>query len=444
MSDSRSIAFDVLYKIETEDAYSSLLLQSKIRENGLSRLDSSFVSALVYGVLERKLTLDFIVRQYSSVPFRKIEAKTLVILRMGLYQIIYMDKVPDSAAVNESVRLAKKQRLYKSSGFINGVLRGFLRAGKKYTLPDESDKASYLSVKYSCPEKIISLWLDSYGENITLGILSSLSSRPPLFARVNTLKTDADSLITRLSAKGISAEKSPFLQTALSVENTGSIERLDEFRQGLFYIQDLSSQLCVSFLKARPGNTVIDVCSAPGGKSMGIAIDMRNTGQVLSFDMYENKIRLINSAAKRLGLTAVKASVRNAQTGTAELPSAGIVLCDVPCSGLGIIRRKPEIPYKKDILDNNLPRIQYEILKNSAELVAPGGVLAYTTCTLNPRENAENADKFLTENSNFEPLPVELPNNLKRGTEEPENQLTLFPHLNGTDGFYISLFRKRG
>ncbi len=440
----RTVAFNILFKIEKDDAYSSILLQNSIKENKLSKLDSAFVSALVYGVLERQMTLDYIIKQYSKIPLRKIEKKTIIILRMGLYQILFMDKVPDSASVNESVTLAKKQKLMQSSGFINGILRSFLRADKVYKMPDEKDRIKYLSVKYSCPEDIISMWINSYGENNTIGILESLSERPPLYARVNNLKTTADSLIEEFDKCGIKATKVPFLKSALAIENTGSIERLKAFKFGLFYIQDLSSQLAVDLVNAKPHHLVMDVCSAPGGKSMGMAINMENKGKVFAFDMYDQKINLINSSAKRLGINIINASVRDAQNDNRDFPLMDKVLCDVPCGGLGILRRKPEIRYKKDVLDNNLPEIQYEILKNNSKYVSFGGTLIYSTCTLNPKENAQVADRFLAENPDFEPLAVKLPEGVSRGIEEKENQLTLFPHINGTDGFFVALFRKRG
>lgn len=444
MPNPRNTAFNILLKIEKDDAYSSLLLQNTIKQNNLSRLDSAFVSAIVYGVLERQITLDCIIKQYSKIPLRKLEKKTLVILRMGLYQILFMDKVPDSAAVNESVILAKKQKLMQSAGFINGVLRSFLRADKDYKIPDEKDKINYLSVKYSCPADIVSMWLDSYGEENTTGVLESLFKRPPLYARVNTLKTTIDELIEILAKDNVKAEKAGFLKDALVLENTGSIERLGSFKQGLFYIQDLSSQLCVYLADAKPHHIVIDACSAPGGKAIGLGINMENRGKVFAFDMYEHKVKLIQSSAKRLGVNIINAKIRNAQTDKANLPLADRVLCDVPCSGLGIIRRKPEIRYKKDILTSSLPDIQYEILNNNSRYVACNGLLVYSTCTLNPKENSEVADRFLQEHRDFEPYPLKLPEGLKRGINESENQLTLFPHINGTDGFFISVFRKRG
>lgn len=444
MANPRKIALDILLKIQKDGAYSSLLLQNTVRERGLSRLDSSFVFALVYGVLERLITLDFIIKKYSKIPLRKIEQKTLTILRMGLYQILYMDKVPDSAAVNESVKLAKNLRLSHSAGYINGILRSFLRNDKKFNLPDDAHKSLRYSVEYSCPEEIIDIWFKAYGEENTVGILKSMFNRPPLYARVNTLKISPDDLIKELEREGVKAEKTAFLQTCLTLESTGSVEGLSAFKKGLFYIQDMSSQLCVNFACAKPRQIVIDACSAPGGKALGMALDMDNRGKVFAFDMYDHKIKLIKEGAKRLGVTVVNASVRNSKTDKSELPLADRVLCDVPCSGLGILRRKPEIRYKSNVTDNNLPVIQYEILQNNSRYVAFGGLLIYSTCTLNPVENAEVADRFLKENPDFEPYPIKLPVGLKRGIDEKENQLTLFPHINNTDGFFISMFRKRG
>ena len=213
----------MLLKIENEGAYSNIALNNAIKENRLSGVDSSFVSALVYGVLERRITLDYIIRSYSKIPLRKIETKTKNILRLGILQLLFMDKVPDSAAVNESVNLAKKHKLQKSSGFINGILRNITRAEDKYTLPDEKDRARYLSVKYSVPENIVKLWINSYGENNAEQLLASLNGRAKICCRVNTLRTDAVTLIKKLSDEGVVAEKIPFIDNALYLENTGSV-----------------------------------------------------------------------------------------------------------------------------------------------------------------------------------------------------------------------------
>lgn len=442
MANPRNTAFEILYKVEKEDAYSTLLLQKSIRESKMEKLDAAFVSALVYGVLERRLTLDHILEQYSKIPLRKIEIKTRILLRMGLYQLCFMDKVPDSAAVNESVKLAKKQRRMQSAGFINAVLRNFARADKKYTLPDKKNTLEYLSVFYSCPKEIVSLWLDAYGEEVTEKLLKTLFGRPPLTIRVNTLKTTAEALEQELTVQGIKVSRVPFLKTALQVEHTGALEQLPAFQEGKFFVQDASSQLCVHFLDPQPGETAADVCAAPGGKAMGIAIQMRNRGSVSAFDLHEHKMHLIQNTARRLGISIVQAQVRDAAAQAFADPFANRVLCDVPCSGLGILRRKPEIRYKKDTILNSLPQLQYKILCNSAAGVTTGGVLVYSTCTLNPRENTQVARQFLREHKDFEALPLTLPAGITRGIRENPNEITFFPYITGTDGFFISVFRK--
>lgn len=238
MPNPRNTALNVLLKIEQDNAYSNIALNSAIKENRLSGLDSSFVSALVYGVLERKITLDYIIKQYSKIPLRKIEIKTKMILRLGILQLLFMDKVPESAAVNESVNLAKKHKLQKSSGFINGILRSITRAEEKYKLPDSSNKVLYFSVKYSVPQELVRLWINSYGELNAEKLLASLGGRPKICARVNTLKTDRKALISELSEQNVAAEEIPFLENAVSLRDTGSIERLTAYKKGIFHIQD--------------------------------------------------------------------------------------------------------------------------------------------------------------------------------------------------------------
>lgn len=442
MADPRNIALGVLLKIENDNAYSNLALNNAARENRLDPRDSSFVSALVYGVLERKLTLDYIIRQYSNIPLRKIESKTKQILRLGVLQLLFMDKIPESAAVNESVNLAKKHKLQKSAGFINGVLRSITRAEVKYTLPDKSDAEYYYSVKYSVPRGLVKLWIDSYGESNAVQLFKSLSGRPKLCARVNTLKTDTDSLISILEKEGAKAERSSLLKNAVCLNNTGSIERLGAYKSGLFHIQDLSSQLCVDILAPKPRDIMLDVCSAPGGKSFTAAQYMENRGKIFACDLYDHKLRLINDGAKRLGAGIIHTLKRDGANG-AVLPLADRILCDVPCSGLGILSRKPEIRYKEDLIGSDLPELQYAILCNSAKSLAVGGRLVYSTCTLNPEENNRNAAKFLKEHPDFAGVKLELPNGVERMVGEREYEITLSPHRAGTDGFYAAAFTRR-
>lgn len=434
----RNLALNILVSVERDGAYSTLAINNSIKENKLNRTDASFLSALVYGVIERQITLDYIIKQYSKFPLRKIELKTKIILRLGVLQLIFMDKVPESAAVNESVILAKKNKLIKSSGFINGVLRSITRAETKYTLPDiKRDREYYYSVKYSCPRELIALWLKAYGKEVTEQILDSLSGRPQLTARVNTLRTTSDELIKELETEGVKAEKSEIIENALVLKNTGSIENLKAYKDGKFYIQDIASQLCVEALNPQPRDIMLDICSAPGGKSFTAAQRMKNRGKIYSFDIYEHKLKLINNTAARLGIDIIHTDIRNAETDSRELLLADRVLCDVPCSGLGVLSRKPEIRYKNDLLSGELPGIQYRILKNSARFTSCGGTLVYSTCTLNPAENIDNVKRFLADYPEFKPLKLEL--NIEHKIDEPDNVLTLFP--NGkTDGFFIAAF----
>lgn len=442
MPNPRSIALNVLIKIEQEQAYSNLALANAMRDSKLNRVDSAFVSALVYGVLERKITLDYIIRQYSKIPLRKIEFKTKMILRMGVFQLLFMDKVPESAAVNESVNLAKRYRLQKSAGFINGILRSITRAEIKYTLPDERDTVRCFSVKYSAPEELVRMWIDAYGTKNAEQLLEHLSGRPPICARVNTLKTNADMLTESLCSDGVQAEKIPFLSDALYLMHTGAIEALRAYREGLFHIQDASSQLCVHFLDPQPRELLLDICAAPGGKSFTAAEMMNDRGKVFAFDLYGHKVRLIESGAKRLGISSVRASVRDGASGM-PLPTADRILCDVPCSGLGILSRKPEIRYKDGLLNNDLPQLQYRILSCSAAYLAVGGRLVYSTCTLNPRENNEITAKFLAEHPGFEGVQLELPAGVLRAFNERDCEITLMPHTAHTDGFYCAAFTRR-
>lgn len=440
MASSRKTSYKALYNVLYNNAYSNIEINRAIKASQLERRDAALASAIFYGVLERKLTLDKIIRQYSSIPLRKIEDKVLVLLEQALYQILYLDKIPDSAAVNEAVKLCKSLRLSKSSGFINGVLRSFLRADKAYKTPDiNKSREESLSFTYSCPIEIIRILDESYGEQYTEDILKSFFGRPPVTAAVNTLKTTPDELIEKLSQQGVKAERSTLAKNSVELFDTGSIEELDTFKQGLFYIQDEASQLAIELLNPQSGETVIDVCSAPGGKSFKSALMMKNNGKIYSYDLHPHKIELISKTAGRLGIDIITASVRDALS-YGETALADKVICDVPCSGLGVIRRKPEIRYKNTDEFLGLPELQYKILIKSSQLVKKDGVLLYSTCTLNKAENNDIADKFLSENKKFKPLALKLPEHIKRAIPENDNCLTLLPSVHNTDGFFVSAF----
>ena len=274
MANVRNIAYHVLYRVLYEDAYSAIAINSAVREEKLSGVDVSFLSALVYGVLERKLTLEYIIRQYSSIRIKKIEKGTLIVLYLGMYQLIYMDKVPDSAAVNESVKLCKQLRLYKSAGFVNAIVK-------------------YLSVVYSCPESMVTELIATYGEDLTEQALQGILGRPPITVRVNTLKTDKATLRAALEKQNVIVNDISFLENTLNLSATGSLEKIPEFQQGHFFVEDAASQLCAEILGAQPDETIADVCAAPGGKSLYSAIRMENRGSIHAYDIHEHKIKLM-------------------------------------------------------------------------------------------------------------------------------------------------------
>ena len=434
MSESRQTAFDALIKTERQGGFSNLTLASVLSKTKLDTRDRSFVSNIFYGVIERRITIDYQLEQYLSKPLKKLKPEVLVILRMGAYQILFMDKVPDRAAVNESVKLSRKNGCSFASSLINAVLRKV--SLNNIVLPDEKNEMKFLSVKYSCPEWLIDKWFREYGETDTVEMLKSSVGEPPLYIRVNNTLTDAVTLSDDLEKQGIKCELTD-IENSLKVHFSGNdIEKTDSYKKGHFHVQDLASQICAAALDAKEGQTVFDLCSAPGGKAYTVAETMNNIGKVLCFDIYENRVNLIRTGADRLGLNIIIAQTSDASVFNDSIGTADRVLCDVPCSGLGIIRRKPEIKYKDKDDFNDLPDIQYSILKNASRYVKSGGKLLYSTCTLSRAENDEIVDRFLKENNDFSAETFSV------GKLRCE-RITLMPHKNNSDGFFISLFRRK-
>jgi len=433
MVNSRQIAYEALLKTFKNNAYSNLTLDKTLSKINIDTRDKAFVSALFYGTIERKITIDYNLSRYLSKPIKKLKPEVLTILEMGAQQILFMDKVPSSAAVNESVSLAKRNGVAFAGGIINAVLRKIAANG--VVLPDEEDRVKYLSIKYSCPSEYIDLWFRELGEEDTVSFLASTLGNPDIIIRVNTCRCSEDELIELLKAEGVTATKSN-IKNALKLELNGhDVESLNSYKDGLFYVQDLSCQICCSALGAKSGETVFDLCSAPGGKAFTVAQIMENKGTVKCFDLYENRVNLIKKGTERLGLTSISADVADASVYDEKLGTADRVLCDVPCSGLGIIRRKPEIKYKSLESLSDLPEIQYRILCNAAKYVKPSGTLLYSTCTLIKRENEDVCKRFLKNHSNFSSVvPAE--------EISDEKFLTLLPHKNGGDGFFIAAFKR--
>lgn len=435
MKTPRQIAAEMLMQVEQRKAWSNLMLDSQLEKYKLDSRDSAFVGALFYGVLERRITLDACLAVHVRQPIEKLSLAVLAALRLGVYQLLYMDSVPERAAVSESVEVVKHLRKAQAAGFVNGVLRSFLRAGKQVPIPAEPAAAA-LAVQYSCPQPLVELWLQGYGEICTRRILADSLGRPPIYLRVNTLLLTPEDLQLRLAAHGIEAVPASELAGCLMIQNAGALHTLPEYRQGLFHVQDKSSQLCALALDARPGMRVLDACAAPGGKSFTLFQLMQGQGELLAADLYEHRTHLTEKRAKEMQLTGIRAIAADMSVYDASLGLFDRVLCDVPCSGLGVIRRKPEIKYKDLAEFEELPNEQYKILETAAQYCKEGALLLYSTCTLNPAENRAVAGRFLQCHPEFTPyrLPAVLGGEYER---------TLAGELNA-DGFYMALFQKGG
>ena len=423
----RALALEVLTRCEN-GGYSNIALDTVIKRNDLSSNDRALMTALIYGVIERKITLDYIISSLSSIPNSKIEKDTRNILRMGLYQLIYMKKIPAHAALNETVELANK----RSKGFVNALLRSYLREGDKIAFPDKSDKSDkvkYLSVKYSVGESLVEELLKTYSFDDCGNMFNAFSQIAPITLRVNNLKTTRDEIFNELCH----AHLTRFSPDGIILDNA-AVSELECLKDGRVTVQDEASQICVRSLDAKKGDVVFDVCACPGSKSFGAAMTMENEGEILAFDIHENKLSLVQKGAERLGISIISTKAQDARNPIEELfGKADKIICDVPCSGFGVIGKKPEIRYKDVKESANLPKIQYDILENVQNYLKVGGTLVYSTCTILPDENENNVKKFLENHKNFELVPFSV------GDLKVESgMITLLPHTHHTDGFFIA------
>ncbi len=437
---ARAVALQALIQVEQGFGYSNIVLDHSLEDIGLNRRDKALAAAIFYGVLEKRLTLDYYIVRCLSSPGRKPDPMALEAIRCGAYQILYMDRVPDSAAVNETVQAVKSAGRAQLAGFVNGVLRGLVRKKGQIELPG-GDSLKALSVRFSVPEDLIKLWTEGYGKRATVQILDSLSEKPELFIRVNRARCSAEELEASLKESGVKMCSLQHPQYAAVLENCGAPQGLEQFKKGMFHVQDLSAQLVCRALDPRPGETICDCCAAPGGKAFTLAQEVGTEGRIYAFDLHEKRVGLIKDGAARLGLDNIYARVGDAADVLEGVIQADKVLCDVPCSGFGVIKRKPEIRYKNLESLQDLPKLQYNILQNASRYVRPGGLLLYSTCTLNPAENSAVAKRFLQENNGFEPMTIDI--GLRRVIEEPENMLTMMPFAEASDGFFVAGFRKK-
>lgn len=438
MQNARRFTKDLLKVCFEKSSYSNILLDNALVKSDLSKQDKRFAANLFYGVIERRITLDAVINKYSKRPVEKLSSDILQILRMAVYQLLYMNSVPDRAAVYESVKLAKTKKNPALGGYVNGVLRAFLRDGKR--IPESNDEIDNLSVKYSCPKWLIDKWISEYGKDLALDMLETSVGRPPVTARLNVLKKSSDEIVDGLRKSGIVTKTRNEVNNCVEFFDVGEISDVKAYNDGLFHIQDISSQLCCEILAPKPNETVLDVCSAPGGKAFTIAEIMNNQGRIIACDLHKQRVRLIESGAKRLGIDIIEAIVNDASVFFDEIGLADKVLCDVPCSGLGVIRRKPEIKYKNPNDFDSLKDVQRKILEVSSKYLKKGGVLVYSTCTLSRAENDEIIDWFLENNTDFDKGSINGFSGIKNG----EYKVTVTPKMFDSDGFFIAkLIKKR-
>ncbi len=426
---ARALALDILLRCEAAGQYANLSLDSALkRESGLTGADKALCTALFYSVTEHRITLDHIIDGLASIAPSAIERQVRQILRLGLAQLLYFDRIPDHAAIDEAVEMTPK----RSKGFVNAILRSFCRKGKTVRYPDAtSEPLHYLSVRYSVPEALAEAFVRAYGLDRAEAILAAFENQSGVTVRVNTLRRTRAEFIdafggvpTDMAPNGVRFSDLSAVNAALSA--------------GDCFVQDEASQICVEALGATAGDRVLDLCSAPGSKSFGAALCMGDKGEIKSFDLHENKISLIRRGAEALGLSCITAAAGDARA--ADPKDLGLfdrVICDVPCSGYGVLAKKPDIRYKDFSQAAGLVPIQAAILNNAARLVKEGGTLVYSTCTLLPEENEEQINAFLKVHTDFVLSPFEV------GDLHADGMLTLAPDTHGTDGFFVAKLCKR-
>ncbi len=440
-TDARHAAVTALLRIQEQGGYSNIVLDELLEHQALPPTERAMTARLVYGVTERRLTIDYLLNKLSSTPVKQMSPAVREILRVGVYQLQFTDGVPAFAAINECVSLTRAFGCGRLSGFVNGVLRAVQREADRLLneLPD-TDKG--LEIRYSCPRAHIRAWRQAYGDARMRGLLESLNDAPPAYIRVNTCRTTTEKLTAVLTDAGVICTPIVGLPNALCVSPAQALHRLPDEIKSHFYYQDAASQWCCFALGAQPDERVADVCAAPGGKSLTVAQYMHDRGVIEAADLYEQKCAIINRRAAEYGFTCIKAERRDASLAPADerVGQFDRVICDAPCSGMGVVRRKPEIRYKDPAEFADLPALQLQILSQASKLVRVGGILQYSTCTLRPEENEQVAEAFLAVHPDFCPRPLPLDTCFVQAGLPVSHQITLFPHIHGTDGFYIASF----
>ena len=443
---TRELILGVLLEVTRDGEYSHIALRNVLSKyQYLDKKERSFITRVTEGTLEHMIEIDYIINQFSSVKVNKMKPVIRCIMRSAVYQLKYMDSVPDSAVCNEAVKLATKKGFHNLKGFVNGVLRNIARNLDKIEYPSKENYEEYLSVKYSMPTWILNEWLGMFDKNTVECMLEDFLKEKPTTIRCNLNQCSVEELVETLQNEGVTVEKHPYLPYALWISGYDYLADLMSFQTGMFYVQDISSMLVAHLADPKKSNKVIDVCAAPGGKSIHVAELLKGTGQVEARDLTDYKVNLIRDNIERTqmqNMTAVRwdATVLDENAvGTAD-----IVIADLPCSGLGVMGKKTDLKYKMTLESaKDLAALQKEILTKVQTYVKPEGTLLYSTCTIHARENMENVNWFLNQFPEFELVPIKnlLPEEL-RGSVEKEGCLQFLPGIHKSDGFFIAKFRK--
>lgn len=443
----RAICLEILNQIEKTGSHLDHLLNNSFkRYRHLNALDRAFLTELTYGILRWREKLDWAIRHFSDIPFEKIDREILNILRLGLYQIQFLSKTPHPAAVHESVELAKRFRGKKGGGFVNAILRSFLREKDKIFYPEiHQDEALHLSTVYSYPLWIVRRWLQEFGLEETIRICVFNNQISPLVLRVNTLKIDREELIKMLREKDLSALPTPISKEGILLNSPPPVSELPYLKEGYFIIQDEASQCVTSILDPRPGERILDACASPGGKTTHLAQKMENMGEIYALDLTKEKHKKIQELCTRLGVKIVKYLLGDA---TKPLPEGLLferILADVPCSGFGTLRRNPDLKWNRKEEDlRRLSQLQIAILENLSSYLKAGGILVYSTCTVFREENEEVIERFLRNHPEFQLDPLEkvLPHEYHPFIHQ--GYFKTFPPQNNMDGFFVARMKKIG
>ena len=430
---ARDTALSTLIACRRAGAWSDGALKQNLARDGLDRRDAALATRLCFGVLQNRMLIDFWLSRFVRGSLEKLQPVVLDILRLAVCQLAFADKIPPSAAVSEAVNQTRRCANARAAGLVNGVLRSMLRSEDAFALPED------LSVRYSHPQALVDLLRDCVGPEKLEPLLAAHNGNPPTYLQINPLRADARTVAASLEAEGFTVTPHPWLENCLTLTG-GSPERSAAFRDGLFYVQDPAARMAVLAADPQPGMEVLDCCAAPGGKSFAAGIQMQNRGVVCSCDLHAHKIDLIARGAARLGLDCIRASRADATVLDPDrIGRFDLVIADVPCSGLGVIRKKPDIRYKALDRLAELPAVQARILETQADCVRPGGVLLYATCTILKRENEDRVSAFLAARPDFTAEPFTLPG----GLSAPAGTFTFLPCDHGTDGFFVAKLRRQ-